>query len=78
MKTKIVKIIIMLTVSLFLSAGVSMAHDKDRNQPKSHGKAYGYHKKHNGYDHHPSWHKKHYKSYHPRHRHIHRYNKRSP
>ena len=68
MKTKIFKVIIMLTISLFLSEGVSMAGDKKGRQHKSNGKAYGYHKKHNDYDHHPSWHKKHHKSYRHRHR----------
>ena len=78
MKTKIVKIIIILVVSVFLSAGLSMANDKDGKQHKPHGKAYGYYKKHNDYDHHPNWHKKHHKPYHPRHEQKHRYYKRIP
>jgi hypothetical protein len=78
MKTKIVKIVIMLTVSLFLSAGVSMANDKYGKQFKSYGKAYGYHKYQKGHGHHPGWHKKPHKPHHPGHRHKHRYHKRCP
>ena len=76
MKNKIFKIIIMLTVSLFLSVGVSMAHDKVGKRPKSNGKAYGCHKKHKGHDHYPCWNEKHYKSYrhkHGSHGHYHRH-----
>ena len=63
MKTKIFKIIIILAVSLFLSASVSLAHDKKGKQNKSHAKAYSYHKDHKGNGHHPNWHKKYYKSF---------------
>ncbi len=76
MKIKILKIIIMLTISLFLSVGVSMAHDKDGKRHKSNGKAYGYHKKLKGHDHYPRWNQKHYKSYrhkHKPHGHYHRH-----
>ena len=76
MKTKIFKIIIMLTISLFLSAGVTHAHDKRGKKNKSHGRAYSYHQDHKGNGHHPNRYKKHYKSHRHRHRphsHYHRH-----
>ena len=59
MKTRIKKIIIMAVALLFVSVGVSFAHDQKGNQHKPRGHAYGHYKK--GYDYHPGWHKKHYK-----------------
>ena len=76
MKTRIFKIIISLAVSLFLCAGVALAHDKKGRQHKSHGKAYGYHHDQDREWHRPNWHKKKHKSYRNRHRHhnyYHRY-----
>ena len=60
MKTRIKKIIIMAVALLFVSVGVSFAHDRKGNQHKPPGHAYGHYKK--GYDYHPGWHKKHNKS----------------
>ena len=76
MKTKIFKIIITLAVSLILSASVSLAQDKRGKQHKQHGNAYGYHNNQKGHGHHPSWKKRHYKSYHHRQRPKQRYHKR--
>jgi hypothetical protein len=59
MKTQIKKIIIMAVALLFVSVGVSFAHDLKARQHKPRGHAYGHYKK--GYDYHPGWHKKHYK-----------------
>ena len=76
MKTKIFKIIIMLTISLLLSAGVTRAHDTKRKKNESHGKTYSYYRDHKGSAHHPGWHKKHYKSRrhsHRPHNHYHRH-----
>lgn len=63
MKTRIFKIIITLAISLFLSAGISLAHDKKGRQHKSNGKAYGYHSDQNWDGHHPGWQKKKRKLY---------------
>ena len=60
MKTRIKKIIIMAVALLFVSVGVSFAHDQKGNQHKPRGHAYGHYKK--GYDYHPGWHNKHHKS----------------
>jgi hypothetical protein len=73
MKTKIIKIIILLAVSLFLSASISMAHEKKGGHHKPRGNAYG-HQKWDG--HHPGYQKKHYKSYHHEQRPKHHYHKR--
>ena len=71
MKTRIKKIIIMAVALLFVSVGVSFAHDQKGNQHKPRGHAYGHYKK--GYDYHPGWHKKHNKSrYHYRDRYRYR------
>jgi hypothetical protein len=59
MKTQIKKIIIMAVALLFVSVGVSFAHDLKGSHHKSRGHAYGHYKK--GYDYHPGWHKKHHK-----------------
>ena len=55
MKTRIKKIIIAAVALLFVSSGVSFAHDRDKKTP---GKAYGHHKVKK---HHPGWNNKHYK-----------------
>jgi hypothetical protein len=71
MKTRIKKIIIMAVALLFVSVGVSFAHDVKGNPKKAPGNAYGHYKK--GYDYHPGWHNKHHKSrYHYRDRYRHR------
>ena len=57
MKTRIKKIIIMAVALLFVSVGVSFAHDQKSNQHKPRGHAYGHYKK--GYDYHPGWYSKH-------------------
>ena len=57
MKTRIKKIIIMAVALLFVSVGVSFAHDVKGNPKKAPGNAYGYYKK--GYDYHPGWNKRH-------------------
>jgi len=57
MKTRIKKIIIMAVALLFVSVGVSFAHDVKGNQHKPRGHAYGHYKK--GYDYHPGWNKRH-------------------
>ena len=59
MKTRIKKIIIMAVALLFVSVGVSFAHDQKGNQHKPRGHAYGFYTK--GYDYHPGWHNKHHK-----------------
>ena len=57
MKTRIRKIIIMAVALLFVSVGVSFAHDLKDNSKNAPGNAYGHYKK--GYDdHHPGWNKK--------------------
>ncbi len=78
MKTRIKKIIIMAVALLFVSVGVSFAHDQKGNQHKPRGHAYGHYKK--GYDYHPGWHKKHNKSrYHYRDRyHYHHSDRHAP
>ena len=58
MKTRIRKIIIMAVALLFVSVGVSFAHDLKDNRYKPPGNAYGHYKK--GYDHHPGWKIKHH------------------
>ena len=85
MKTRIKKIIILVSALFFVSTGVSLAHDSKRGHHKPQKHAHGYHKK--GHDQHFDWHKKHYK--HRRHyrdkychrevhkvRHYHRYSPR--
>jgi len=57
MKTRIKKIIIMAVALLFVSVGVSFAHDVKGSPKKTPGNAYGYYKK--GYDYHPGWYNKH-------------------
>ena len=59
MKTRIKKIITVAVALLFVSVGVSFAHDVKGSPKKAPGNAYGHYKK--GYDYHPSRHKKHYK-----------------
>ena len=56
MKTQIKKIIIMAVALLFVSVGVSFAHDVKVNSKKVQGNAYGHYKK--GYDNHPGWYNK--------------------
>jgi hypothetical protein len=68
MMTRIKKIIIMAVALLFVSVGVSFAHDLKGSQYKPRGYAYGHYKK--GYDYHPGWHNKHYK---PKHHYRDRY-----
>ena len=63
MKTQIKKIIITAVALLFVSVGVSFAHDGNRKHHKPHGNDHGRYK--NGYDNHHGWHNKHYKP--PRH-----------
>ena len=71
MNTRIKKIIIMTVALLFVSVGVSFAHDLKARQHKPRGHAYGHYKK--GYDYHPGWIKRHHKSrYHYRDRYRHR------
>ena len=71
MKTRIKKIIIMAVALLFVSVGVSFAHDQKGNQHKPRGHAYGLYKK--GYDYHPGWKIKHHKpKYHYRDRYRYR------
>ena len=57
MKTRIKKIIIMAVALLFVSVGVSFAHDVKGSPKKAPGNTYGYYKK--GYDYHPGWYNKH-------------------
>ena len=57
MKTRIKKIIIMAVALLFVSVGVSFAHDVKGSPKKAPGNAFGYYKK--GYDYHPGWYNKH-------------------
>jgi hypothetical protein len=59
MKTRIKKIIIMAVAMLFVSVGVSFAHDLKGSQHKPHGNAYGLYKK--GYGHPPGWNNKYQK-----------------
>ena len=59
MKTRIKKIIIMAVALLFVSVGVSFAHDVKGSPKKAPGNAYGHYKK--GYDYHPGWSKRHLK-----------------
>jgi hypothetical protein len=62
MKTKIMKIIILLSAFLFIGASTSLGHDWKGGRHKLHGNAYGYHKKH-------------YNSYHYGHRPTRHYHK---
>ena len=57
MKTQIKKIIIVSVALVFVSVGVSFAHDVKGSPKKAPGNAYGYYKK--GYDYHPGWNKRH-------------------
>ena len=59
MKTRIKKIIILAVAMLFVSVGVSFAHDLKGSQHKPRGNAYGHYKK--GYDHSPGWNNKYQK-----------------
>lgn len=70
MKTKIIKIIIILTAALFMSAGISVANEWKAAHAKANGNAYG-HQKWNG--HHPGYQKKHVRSYHHEQRPEHHY-----
>ena len=56
MKTRIKKIIIMAVALLFVSVGVSFAHDVKGSPKKAPGNAYGHYKM--GYDYHPGWNKR--------------------
>jgi hypothetical protein len=58
MKTRIKKIIIVAAALLFVSSGVSFAHDWNDWDDKPPGKAYGHYKVKK---HHPGWNNKHYK-----------------
>lgn len=58
MKTRIRKVIIMAVALLFVSVGVSFAHDLKDSRHKPPGNAYGNYKK--GYDYHPGWKLKHH------------------
>ena len=62
MKARIKKIIIVAVALLFVSVGVSFAHDVKGNPKKAPGNAYGHYKK--GYDYHPGWNKRHPKPKH--------------
>ena len=76
MKTRIFKIINMLAVSLFLSAGISLAQTKSSRQPKSQANAYGYHHDQDQHGHHPGGQNGKHKSYRPKnrdHNYYHRY-----
>jgi len=67
MKTRIKKIIVMTVALLFLSVGVSFAHDWNERNHRPSGKAYGHYKVKK---HHPGWHKnqfKHRRHHHERH-----------
>jgi len=57
MKTRIKKIIIMAVALLFVSVGVSFAHDVKVNSKRAPGNVYGHYKK--GYDYHPGWYIRH-------------------
>jgi hypothetical protein len=70
MKTKIIKIVIILTVAMFMSANISIANEWKGRHPKPNGNAYG-HQKWDG--HHPGYQKKHHKSYHHEQRPRHHY-----
>jgi len=59
MKTQIKKIVIVAVALLFVSAGVSLAHDLKGHPKKAPGHSYGHYKK--GYDHHPGWYHKYHK-----------------
>ena len=59
MKTRIKKIIITAAALLFVSVGVSFAHDGNRGDHKPRSHAHGHYK--NGYDDHYGWHNKHHK-----------------
>jgi hypothetical protein len=88
MKTRIRKIIITAVALLFVSVGVTFAHDGKRGHHKPRGHAHGHYKK--GYDDHHGWHNKHHKSkYHYRdryryrevhevHHHYHHYDRHAP
>ena len=58
MKTQIMKIIITAVTLLFVSVGVSFAHDGNRKHHKHRGNDHGHYK--NGYDDHHGWHNKHH------------------
>ena len=58
MKTLIKKIIITGVALLWVSVGVSFAHDGDRKHRKHRGKDHGHYQK--GYDDRHGWHNKHY------------------
>ena len=60
MKTRIKKIIIVAVALLFVSVGVSFAHDLKGSSKKAPGNVYGHYKK--GYDYQLGYHKKHHKS----------------
>ena len=59
MKTLIKKITITGVALLWISVGVSFAHDGDRKHHKHRGKDHGHYQK--GYDDRHGWHNKHYK-----------------
>ena len=58
MKSRIKKIVISVAALVFVSSGVSFAHDSDKRHHKDHGKAYGHHK---AEKHHSGWSNKHFK-----------------
>jgi hypothetical protein len=58
MKTRIKKIILMAVALLFVSVGVSFAHDFKGYSRMAPGNTYGHYKKGNN-DRHPGWNKKH-------------------
>ena len=83
MKTRIKKIVIMAVALLFVSVGVSFAHDRNRGNHKSRSHANGHYKK--GYDdqydrHHNKRSNHHRKRHHYRevHRVQHHYHHRAP
>ena len=68
MKTRIKKIIITAVALLFVSVGVSFAHDGNREHHKTRGNAHGHYKK--GYDDQYGWHHKHLRKHGHDHRHY--------
>ena len=78
MKSRIIKIIISSAALLFLTSGVSFAHDWGRHHHKKHGKAHHKVKRHDhrwGHKHYKPWkhHKKHYRAH--SHRHMRRHHR---
>lgn len=76
MEIRICKIIIALTISLFLCTFISPAQAQSGRQHKSHGKTNGYHSDQDRYGHHPGWQREKPRSYRNKHRrqnYYHRY-----